>query len=149
MDIINKERAKQLENRILILSQNHDKHHSNCFPDSGDGVYQRYTKAREEFYQKHKAEDNYISDIFEREDAPIDWTESLEHNYLNKSGRIISKLRNELLAILYYNAVRNSGYTRKMISEVADINKYDQAGLGYNAIDTSPLFPKSDKEITE
>ena len=38
-----------------------------------------------------------------------------------------------------------------MIEEVKDINKYNQAGFGYNAIDLSPLFPKTkeEKELAE
>ena len=150
MKLINQERAKQLEGRILIMSQNHKKFHHNCFK-GGEQLYHKIQKERSDYIRAEKKKGREYDDIYEDKNCPVSWEDSKEHNYLHRSGRILDKLRNELLAILYYNAVRNSRYTFKMIEEVKDINKYNQAGFGYNAIDLSPLFPKTkeEKELAE
>jgi hypothetical protein len=150
MKLINQERAKQLEGRILIMSQKHKKFHHNCFK-GGEQLYYKIQKERSDYIKAEKEKGREYDDIYEDKNCPVSWEDSKERDYLHRSGRILDKLRNELLAIIYYNAVRNSGYTFKMIEEVKDINKYNQAGFGYNAIDLSPLFPKTkeEKELAE
>jgi len=150
MKLINQERAKQLEGRILIMSQNHKKFHHNCFK-GGEQLYYKIQKERSDYIRAEKEKGREYDDIYEDKNCPVSWEDSKEHNYLHRSGRILDKLRNELLAILYYNAVRNSRYTFKMIEEVKDINKYNKAGFGYDAIDLSLLFPKTkeEKELAE
>jgi len=150
MKLINQERAKQLEGRILIMSQNHKKFHHNCFK-GGEQLYYKIQKERSDYIRAEKKKGREYDDIYEDKNCPVSWEDSKEHDYLHRSGRVLDNLRNELLAILYYNAVRNSRYTFKMIEEVKDINKYNQAGFGYNAIDLSPLFPKTkeEKELAE
>lgn len=150
MKLINQERAKQLEGRILIMSQNHKKFHHNCFK-GGEQLYYKIQKERSDYIRAEKEKGRESWDIYEDKNCPVSWENSKEHDYLHRSGRILDNLRNELLAILYYNAVRNSRYTFKMIEEVKDINKYNQAGFGYDAIDLSSLYPKTkeEKELAE
>jgi hypothetical protein len=147
MNLINKERAKQLENRILKLRLNHDKEHERCFKT--ERVYAKSNRKRLDYIKAEEAKGRDYYDITKDKACPPSWEETKEHNYLQKSRRILLKLQNELLAILYYNAVRNNGYTFNMISKVKDINKYNQAGFGYDAIDLSPLSPKTEEEIAE
>ena len=155
--LFNKQRAKQLENRILKLSVNHKRVHALAFPkDNSDGEYQKHQKLRTKWYNDHKhlkeeaKEKGEYFDCFEMEGAPSDWDDTELSKTLSKSNRIMMLLRNELLAINYYNAVRNSDYTFRMIDKAKDtINKYDYAGFGYDAIETDNLFPKSKEEIAE
>lgn len=153
--LFNKQRAKQLENRILKLSVNHDKLHALAFPkDNSDGEYQKHQNLRNKWYDDHKhlkeeSKEKYF-DCFEMEGAPSNWEDTELSKTLKKSSRIKMLLRNELLAINYYNAVRNSDYTFRMIDKARDtINKYDYAGFGHDALETDNLFPKSKEEIAE
>ena len=153
--LFNKQRAKQLENRILKLGINHDKLHSIAFPkDNSDGDYQKHQKLRTKWYDDHKhlkeeSKEKYF-DCFAIDGAPSNWDDSELSKTLSKSNRIMMLLRNELLAINYYNAVRNSRYTFKMIGDARDcINKYDYAGFGHDALETDNLFPKSKEEIAK
>lgn len=151
--LFNKQRAKQLENRILKLSVNHDKLHTLAFPkDGSDGDYQKHQKLRTKWYDDHKhlMKKGEYFDSFELDGAPGIWDDSELSQTLSTSNRIIDMIRNELLAINYYNAVRNSLYTNKMIRDAKDcINKYDYAGFGRRGIETANLFPKSKEEIAE
>ena len=87
---------------------------------------------------------------FELDGAPCVWQATKIDKTLSKGKRIMMRLRNELLAINYYNAVRNSDYTFKMIDDARScINKYDYAGFGHDALETDNLFPKSKEEIAK
>jgi hypothetical protein len=155
--IFNKERAKQLEARILKLSVLHKKIHSQQFPKDGtEGEYMVNQNLRTLFYNRKKEElgttDVYpnANKIFALPDAPLEWDKTPSVLRLKKVIRLSSKLRRELLAINYYNAVMNSknGATQ-MIRQASDtINKYDYARFGQD-IEIDNLFPKSEEEITE
>jgi len=151
--IFNKERAKQLEARILKLSILHKKIHSQQFPKDGtEGEYAVNQKLRTLFYDRKKEElgTDDIYTIFSLPDAPLQWDETPSVLRLKKVKKLSSKLRRELLAINYYNAVMNSknGATQ-MIRQASDtINKYDYARFGQD-IEIDNLFPKSEEEITE
>lgn len=152
--IFNKERAKQLEARILKLSILHKKIHSQQFPKDGtEGEYAVNQKLRTLFYDRKKEElgtdDSYT--IFSLPDSPLQWDDTPSVKYLKRVIRIKYKLKKELLAINYYNAVMNSEESiRNMIARADDcINKYDYAGLGYGKIELDNLFPKSEEEIAE
>lgn len=153
--LFNKQRAKQLENRILNLGTNHKRIHGLAFPkDNSDGEYQKHQNLRTKWYDDHKhlkeeSKEKYFN-CFEMDGAPCDWENTEISKYMEKSNRILMNLRNELLAINYYNAVRNSDYTFRMIGDARDcINKYDYAGFGHNGIEIDNLFPKSKEEIAK
>jgi|TARA_R110000803_G_scaffold112660_7_gene181062 hypothetical protein len=150
--LFNKQRAKQLENRILKLSVNHKRVHALAFPkDNSDGEYQKHQKLRSDFYNKHKTKErDSVYDIYELDGAPCDWESTEISKYMKKCNHILLNLRNELLAINYYNAVRNSDYTFRMIDKAKDtINKYDYAGFGHDALEIDNLYPKSKEEIAK
>lgn len=111
-----KDRAKQLRERILILSQNHKEFHHKCFK-SETPIYDQIQNRRSEYIQKELKKSRELEDILQDENLPISWENSKEKKYLNKSSRILSQLRNELLAINYYNSVRNCKYTFRMIEQ--------------------------------
>ena len=79
--LFNKQRAKQLENRILKLSVNHDKLHALAFPkDNSDGEYQKHQNLRKKWYDDHKhlkeeSKEKYF-DCFEMEGAPSNWEDT-------------------------------------------------------------------------
>tara|TARA_R110000772_G_scaffold15512_9_gene45028 strand:- start:351 stop:1124 length:774 start_codon:yes stop_codon:yes gene_type:complete len=155
--IFNKERAKQLEARILKLRQVHKEIHSQHFPkDRSEGEYHKHQQLRSDFYNKKKEElgtaDVYpnANKIFTLPDAPVEWDELPSVIKIRRVGNIIQKLRKELLAINYYNAVMNSksGATQMIREARGTINKYDYARFGQD-IEIDNLFPKSDEEIAE
>tara|TARA_R100000951_G_scaffold113330_1_gene115106 strand:- start:643 stop:1029 length:387 start_codon:yes stop_codon:yes gene_type:complete len=125
--IFNKERAKQLEARILKLSQVQKEIHSQQFPKDG-------TEGEYELNQKL--------------DAPLKWDDTPSVLRIRRVINIISKLRRELLAINYYNAVMNSkNGVSHMIRKASDtINEYDYSGFNQD-IEIDNLFPKSEEEI--
>ena len=151
--IFNKERAKQLETRILKLSILHKKIHSQQFPKDGtEGEYAVNQNLRTLFYDRKKEElgtDNLYT-IFSLPDAPLEWDKTPSVLRLKKVRRLSSKLRRELLAINYYNAVMNSkSSATQMIREANEcINKYDYARFAQD-IEIDNLFPKSEGEIAE
>ena len=155
MILFNQERAKQLEGRILKLSVLHKELHSRQFPKDGSkGEYHKHQDLRLEFYKNKKAElgENADSfDIWESPDAPCEWNETESVKHLKRVIRIKNKLKRELLAINYYNAVMNSEESvHNMIGRADDcINKYDYAGLGHGKIELDNLFPKTKEEIAE
>ncbi len=151
--IFNKERAKQLEARILKLSQVHKEIHSQQFPKDGtEGEYEKHQQLRTDFYNKKKEElgTEDVYEIFALPDAPLQWDETPSVLRLKKVRKLSSKLRRELLAINYYNAVMNSkSSATQMIREANEcINKYDYARFGQD-IEINNLFPKSEEEIAE
>lgn len=151
--IFNKERAKQLEARILKLSQVQKEIHSQQFPKDRTkvGEYEKHQQLRNDFYKKKKEElgTEGVYEIFALPDAPLDWDETPSVLRIRRVINIIHKLRKELLAINYYNAVMNSRYVNDMIRKAEDtINKYDYAGFGQD-VEISNLFPKSEEEIAE
>ena len=97
--IFNKERAEQLEARILKLSILHKKIHSQQFPKDGtEGEYIVNQKLRTLFYDRKKEElgTDDIYTIFSLPDAPLDWNETPSVLRLKKVRRLSSKLRREL-----------------------------------------------------
>jgi len=152
MILFNQERAKQLEGRILKMGQVHKVIHSQQFPKDGTkGEYHKHQELRTEFYRKKKAElgtdDTY--EIFSLPDAPCEWDELPSVIKIRRIISIIQRLRRELLAINYYNAVMNSDSTNNMIRKTQDtINKYDYAGFGID-VEIDNLYPKSEEEIAE
>lgn len=151
--IFNKERAKQLEARILKLSILHKKIHSQQFPKDGtEGEYAVNQKLRTLFYDRKKEElgTDDIYTIFSLPDAPLQWDETPSVLRLKKVRKLSSKLRRELLAINYYNAVMNSKSSATQMIGGANgcINEYDYARFGQD-IEINNLFPKSEEEIAE
>lgn len=150
--IFNKERAKQLEVRILKLGQVHKKLHSQQFPkDRSEGEYTKHQQLRSDFYKKKKEELGIddLYEIFSLPDAPLEWDKLPSVIKVRRIISIVQKLRKELLAINYYNAVMNSNSTNNIIRKTEDtINKYDYAGFGVD-IEIDNLFPKSEEEIAE
>lgn len=151
--IFNKERAKQLEARILKLSQVHKEIHSQQFPKDGtEGEYAKHQQLRTDFYNKKKEElgTEDVYEIFALPDAPLDWDETPSVLRIRRVMNINSKLRRELLAINYYNAVMNSkSGVGQMIRKASDtVNEYDYAGFSQD-IEIGNLFPKSKEEIAE
>ena len=151
--IFNKERAKQLEARILKLSQVHKEIHSQQFPKNGtEGGYAKHQQLRTDFYNKKKEElgTEDVYEIFALPDAPLDWDETPSVLRIIRVYKINSKLRRELLAINYYNAVMNSkSGVGQMIRKASDtVNEYDYAGFSQD-IEIGNLFPKSKEEIAE
>tara|TARA_B100000900_G_scaffold236466_1_gene200781 strand:- start:13692 stop:14453 length:762 start_codon:yes stop_codon:yes gene_type:complete len=151
--IFNKERAKQLEARILKLGQVHKKLHSQQFPKDGtEGEYMVNQKLRTLFYDRKKEElgtdDRHT--IFSLPDAPLEWDDTPSVIRIRRVATIIRKLRKELLAINYYNAVMNSkNSATEMIRQAIDtINEYDYARFGQD-IEIDNLYPKSEEEIAE
>jgi len=151
--IFNKERAKQLEARILKLSQVQKEIHSQQFPKDGtEGEYMVNQKLRTLFYDRKKEElgTDDIYTIFSLPDAPLEWDDTPSVLRIRRVMNINSKLRRELLAINYYNAVMNSkNGAGHMIRKASDtINKYDYSGFNQD-IEIDNLFPKSEEEIAE
>ena len=133
--IFNKERAKQLEARILKLSVLHKKIHSQQFPKDGtEGEHAKHQQLRIDFYKRKKEElgtdDMYT--IFSLPDAPLEWEDTPSVIKIRRVATIIRKLRKEFLAINYYTAVMNSkNSATQMIRQAMDtINEYDYARFG-------------------
>ena len=151
--IFNKERAKQLEARILKLSQVQKEIHSQQFPkDKSEGEHAKHQQLRIDFY-KRKREELGTDDrhtIFSLPDAPLEWEDTPSVIKIRRVATIIRKLRKELLAINYYNAVMNSkNNVNQMIREAIEtINEYDYARFGQD-IEIDNLYPKSEEEIAE
>ena len=86
MNLINKERAKQLENRILKLRFNHDKEHERCFKT--ERVYAKLGKVRSEYIKSEEAKGREYYDILEDANCPPSWEESKEHGYLQNQRHL-------------------------------------------------------------
>lgn len=136
--IIN-QRVEQLEKRLLTLNRNHDKHHEMCFPkDDSDGIYREYESKRSEYYNSNRVErelltDNKMWDKLQEIDdnSPMLFEDSPESKYLGKSLDIIMEIKNEILAINYYNAIRGSKYTFRLIDDTINkVNKYNTIDFG-------------------
>lgn len=142
------ERLEQLGSRLKKLVFKHKSVHEACFPkDGSDGIYQKTQKARSEFYNKHK--DNYDSsyEIWEREDAPVDFDQTPEKLYMRRLGNITDRIRREMLAILYYLKIMetNQGVFSLLQNTSDTINRYRY--LFDDQIDLSLLYPKTEEEI--
>tara|TARA_B100000963_G_scaffold160312_1_gene139453 strand:- start:1309 stop:2070 length:762 start_codon:yes stop_codon:yes gene_type:complete len=151
--IFNKERAKQLEARILKLSQVQKEIHSQQFPkDKSEGEHAKHQQLRIDFYKRKKEElgTDDMYKIFSLPDAPLEWEDTPSVIKIRRVATIIRKLRKELLAINYYNAVMNSkNNVNQMIREAIEtINEYDYARFGQD-IEIDNLYPKSEEEIAE
>lgn len=120
-----KGRLAQLEERLKKVSFKHKDIHAECFPkDGSDGVY---AKVGYREWQKH----------------PLNL-------YLGKSSKVLSKIRREMLAILYYiKIMETSQGINSLISNTSGtINKYRYLFDGYDGkLDLSPLYPKTEEEI--
>jgi len=120
-----KSRLAQLETRLKKVAFRHKEIHEECFPkDGSDGVY--------------------------KEVGSRDWDQHPLNHYLGKSSRVISKIRREMLAILYYIKIMETRQgTNSLILNTSDtINKYRYLFDGYDGkIDLSPLYPKTEEEI--
>ena len=120
-----KSRLAQLEERLRKISFKHKEVHAECFPkDGSDGVYKK---------------------VGSRE-----WESHPLNHYMDKSGRLLGKIRREMLAILYYiKIMETSQSTHSLISKTSDtINRYRYLFDGYDGkLDLSPLYPKTEEEI--
>ena len=120
-----KSRLAQLEERLKKVSFKHKEVHATCFPkDGSDGVY--------------------------KEVGYREWEQHPLNLYLDKSSRVLSKIRREMLAILYYIKIMETRQgINSLISKTSDtINKYRYLFDGYDGkLDLSPLYPKTEQEI--
>ena len=120
-----KSRLAQLEERLKKVSFKHKEVHATCFPKDGStGVY--------------------------KEVGHREWEQHPLNLYLDKSSRVLSKIRREMLAILYYIKIMETRQsTMSLISNTSDtINKYRYLFDGYDGkLDLSPLYPKTKEEI--
>lgn len=120
-----KSRLAQLEERLKKVSFNHKEVHLKCFPkDGSDGVY--------------------------KEVGHRDWEQHPLNLYLSKSSKVLSKIRREMLAILYYIKIMETRQsTMSLISNTRDtINKYSYLFARYDGkLDLSQLYPKTEEEI--
>lgn len=119
-----KSRLAQLEERLKKISFKHKEIHAECFPkDGSDGVYAKVGYSE---WEKH----------------PL-------NQYMNKSGRLLGKIRREMLAILYYiKIMETSQGIHSLISKTSDINKLRGLFDGYDGkLDLSSLYPKTEEEI--
>ena len=120
-----KSRLAQLEERLKKVSFKHKEVHATCFPKDGSvGVY--------------------------KEVGYREWEQHPLNLYLGKSSRVLSKIRREMLAILYYIKIMETRQsTMSLISNTSDtINKYRYLFDGYDGkLDLSPLYPKTKEEI--
>ena len=118
-----KSRLAQLEERLKKVSFKHKEVHATCFPKDGStGVY--------------------------KEVGHREWEQHPLNLYLDKSSRVLSKIRREMLAILYYiKIIETSQGTNSLITKTHDtINKYSY--LFYrDKIEVSILYPKTEQEI--
>ena len=94
-------RLEILVNRLAKLSINHENYHAKCFGDGG-------------IYDKLKSVMNHCS-----------WDETKENKYLEKSYVLIDKIRTEILAINYFNAIIEANNSCLLIDVTTNnINKY-------------------------
>lgn len=120
-----KSRLAQLEERLKKVSFKRKAVHATCFPKDGSaGVY--------------------------KEVGHREWEQHPLNLYLGKSSRVLSKIRREMLAILYYIKIMETRQgIHSLISKTSDtINKYRYLFDGYDGkLDLSPLYPKTEQEI--
>jgi hypothetical protein len=123
-----KSRLAQLEGRLRKISFKHKEVHEECFPDDGmvHGVYHQVG---------HK-----------------EWESHPLKQYLGKSSKVLSKIRREMLAILYYIKIMETRQsTTSLISNTNDtINKYGYLFDLYSEddkINVSLLYSKTKEEI--
>lgn len=118
-----KSRLNQLEARLKKISFKHKEVHAECFPkDDSDGVYNKV--------------------------GHIEWDNHPLKLYMRKSSRILSKIRREMLAILYYIKIMETRQsTSSLISKTINtINEYSYLFDSYdredNKINVDILYPK-------
>ena len=120
-----KSRLAQLEERLKKVSFKHKEVHATCFPKDGSaGIY--------------------------KEVGHREWEQHPLNLYLGKSSRVLSKIRREMLAILYYIKIMETRQsTMSLISNTNDtINRYRYLFDGYDGkLDLAPLYPKTKEEI--
>ena len=142
------QRLDQLASRLKKLVFKHKQVHSACFPkDGSDGVYKKTQNARSEFYRKHKENYDNSYEVWEREDAPVEFDQTFESIYMGRLRRITDKIRREMLAILYYQKIMDTdqGIFSLLQNTSGTINKYRY--LFDDQIDLSLLYPKTEEEI--